>query len=142
MKIFVARKAGTRGFTAGRLYVDGVLECFTLEDEVREVKGRPVLEWKVPGQTAIPAGTYKVIINYSNRFMRQLPLLIGVPGFEGVRIHTLNTAEQTEGCIGVGADDGRWDDAWLGHSKIAFNKLFPKIQMALAKGEEVWLTLS
>lgn len=140
MKLFIARKK-MQGFTPGRLYIDGILECSTLEDQVREIEGQPVGLWKIHGETAIPRGTYQVVVTYSNRFKRQLPLLLNVPGFEGVRIHPGNTAADTEGCILVGADDGNWQDAWLGSSKIAFNKLFPKIQIALGRGEQVWLTV-
>ncbi|MCB4811708.1 DUF5675 family protein [Methylovorus menthalis] len=140
MKIFIARQK-MEGFTPGRLYIDGDLECFTLEDQFRESEGWLIDSWKIHGKTAIPRGTYQVVITYSNRFKRQLPLLLDVPGFEGIRIHTGNTTADTEGCILVGADDGNWQDAWLGSSKIAFNKLFPKIQMALGRGEKVWLTV-
>jgi hypothetical protein len=73
--------------TIGTLYVNGKAECFTLEDVRREVKGRPVEEWKVPGETAIPAGVYNIVITPSNRFKRDLPLLENVPGFQGIRIH-------------------------------------------------------
>ena len=67
--------------TTGRLFVDRQDFCFTLEDQVREVEGRPVSEWKVKGATAIPRGTYDVEITMSNRFKRLLPILKNVPGF-------------------------------------------------------------
>ena len=70
--------------TIGKLYVNGVFECYTLEDCVRDKK--------IYGMTAIPTGTYKVILNLSNRFKRVLPLLIDVSNFEGVRIHPGNYA--------------------------------------------------
>jgi hypothetical protein len=88
--------------TIGELFVNGVSFCATLEDPIREKPGIPVSKWKVAGDTAIPAGTYKVEITYSPRFKCDLPLLLGVPGFEGIRIHAGNTDADTEGCLLVG----------------------------------------
>lgn len=103
--------------TIGRLYIDGQFECYTLEDVVREVK--------IPGKTAIPAGSYDVIINESIRFKKLLPLLNNVPGFTGVRIHPGNTAADTEGCILVG--NGYSKDS-ISESRKAFDALFAKLQ--------------
>jgi hypothetical protein len=103
----------------GEMTVDGIFECFTLEDVERPVK--------INGETAIPKGTYKVIINESNRFKRQLPLLLNVPGFEGVRIHAGNTNHDTEGCILVGQTRHK---EFIGKSRKAFDKLFKKMQRA------------
>jgi hypothetical protein len=81
--------------------------CWTCEDEVREVPGQPVATWKVPGKTAIPAGIYEVDITMSQRFGRDLPVLLAVPGFTGVRI-TRATPRPTlrgaccPGCSGPG----------------------------------------
>ena len=83
--------------------------CWALEDVVREVPGEPVEAWKVKGQTAIPRGIYTVHVAYSNRFKTDLPLLLDVPGFEGVRIHGGNTAADTEGCILVAHHHPRED---------------------------------
>lgn len=139
LKLFVARHGGTEKFTGGRLYINGEFECFTLEDEVREIQNEPVEKWKIKGQTAIPRGKYKVIISFSPRFGKRLPELLNVPGYVGVRIHPLNTAAQTEGCIGVGDDDP--SDGFLGQSRAAFNRIFEKIQDALNVGEDVWITI-
>lgn len=73
--------------------------CFTLEDEIREIPGKPVQEWKIPKETAIPQGTYKVIVDRSTRFKIDLPHILDVPGFGGIRIHGGNKAENTEGCL-------------------------------------------
>lgn len=73
--------------------------CYTLEDAVREVPGQPVAAWKVRGRTAIPYGSYGLVVTMSARFGKPLPLLVDVPGFAGVRIHGGNTAADTEGCI-------------------------------------------
>jgi len=125
--------------TFGQLYVDGAKQCETLEDPVREVEGATVENWKIKGDTAIPRGRYRVIVNRSNRFKRDLPLLLSVPGFEGIRIHAGNTEADTEGCILVGTK--RSATAVL-ESRIAFNELFADIQEALANGEQVWITVA
>jgi hypothetical protein len=119
MLITVKRLYKTENSTIGELLIDGVFECFTLED-----KERPV---KIKGETAIPKGTYKVIINKSNRFKRLLPLLINVPNFEGVRIHSGNSNHDTEGCILVGQTRNK---NYIGQSRKAFDKLFKKMQAA------------
>lgn len=119
MKITVKRIHKTSTSTIGELYIDGVFECYTLEDIEREVK--------IKSETAIPKGTYKVIINQSNRFKRLLPLLLNVPNFEGVRIHSGNTNHDTEGCILVGQTRSK---NFIGQSRKAFDKLFKKMQAA------------
>lgn len=119
MVITVKRLYKTENSTIGELLIDGVFECFTLED-----KERPV---KIKGETAIPKGTYRVIINESNRFKRLLPLLIDVPNFEGVRIHAGNSNHDTEGCILVGQTRNK---NYIGQSRKAFDKLFKKMQAA------------
>lgn len=80
-------------YTIGKLYIDGVYLCDTLEDKVR-----PLGE-KVYGQTAIPEGTYELRWAYSPKFKRNLPRVIDVPGFKGVLIHPGNVIADTEGCI-------------------------------------------
>ena len=94
MKLTLKRIFKGEKYTIGKLYIDGVAFCDTLEDAIRDVK--------VYGETAIPSGIYKVTITLSPRFRRWLPLLHDVPNFEGVRIHRGNTAEDTHGCILVG----------------------------------------
>lgn len=98
MKLTVRRNYKGEAYTIGALYVDGVYLCDTLEDRVRDLSR----EAKVPGQTAIPPGTYPIIVNRSPRFGRDLPRLQDVPGFDGVLIHRGNTAADTAGCILVG----------------------------------------
>ena len=94
MNLFLQRIAQTPEYTIGRLYIDEKFFCHALEDAVREEK--------IAGKTAIPEGTYQVIVNRSPKFKRDLPLLLDVPNFEGIRIHRGNTAKDTSGCILVG----------------------------------------
>lgn len=126
--------------TIGTLSIDGVYECFTLEDVVRPDPNpaTPHNESKVYGQTAIPAGSYKVIITPSVRFNRDLPLLETVPGFDGIRIHPGNTADNTEGCILVGKYRSTRS---VSESRAAFKELFPKIRAALNAGETVTMEI-
>ena len=131
MKLELKRNPTANGCTIGDLFVNGVFECYTLEDEVRDEK--------IHGKTAIPAGTYEVIITFSPRFQRDLPLLVGVPNFEGVRIHPGNTAADTEGCILPGQSCTANS---VGASRLAFEALFRKIKDAKAKHEGIWLTVS
>jgi hypothetical protein len=127
--------------TIGDLYIDGDWFCFILEDIVREVEGQPVESWKVKGATAIPAGNYKVQITYSNRFKRDLPLLVGVPGFEGIRIHPGNTDADTEGCLLPGMALGLGDES-VSRSREAFDALFAKLGAAEDAGEEIEITIT
>lgn len=132
MKILVLRDTFTDKTTLGKLFVDGKYECNTLEDKVR-----PDGE-KVYGQTAIPAGTYDVIIDLSNRFKIELPRLLNVPMFEGIRIHPGNKAEDTDGCILVGVTRSK---DWVGQSKIAFNRLFDQMEKAYQLKEPITIEI-
>lgn len=98
MKLKLERKHKKPGYTIGHLEVNGLYFCDTLEDQVRNLQK----EKKLPGQTAIPAGIYEVVVNISPRFKRKLPRLLNVPGFEGILIHRGNTPKDTAGCILVG----------------------------------------
>ena len=138
MNLILKRGAPSPSCTIGRLFEDVDFECYALEDVVREVPGKPVTEWKVAGETAIPAGRYKITITRSNHFKRDLPLLNGVPGFLGVRIHPGNTEADTEGCILVGTAAAEGE---ITESRKAFDVLFEKIRDALDVGEEVWITV-
>lgn len=139
MLLEVKREPSAQGCTLGSLSVDGQFECFTLEDVVREVPEEAVETWKIPGETAIPSGTYEVIVNLSTRFGRLLPLLLNVPGFQGVRIHSGNAAADTEGCILVG---GRRTDSEVLDSRLAFRSLFARIQTAITRNEPVHIRIS
>lgn len=139
MNLELRRIQFTDKFTIGVLLLNGRFQCLTCEDKVREIEGLPVAEWKVYGETAIPYGTYKVIVNFSNRFKRHLPLLLNVPGFEGIRIHVGNWAKDTDGCILPG--ERRLVDG-VGKSLAAFNRLYPLILNAHNNGEDITMTVT
>lgn len=121
--------------TIGELWVNDSHLCDTLEDRVR-----PEGE-KVYGKTAIPEGTYEVKLTYSPRFKKILPEILNVPNFSGIRIHSLNKAEESEGCIGVGEWNGK-DTNWISNSRKAFNKLFAILQEASDRGEKITITIN
>ncbi len=122
MNLKLVRKRFTEDSTIGVLSVNGKTECFTLEDKVRAIK--------LAGKTAIPTGIYEITITFSDRFKKPLPLLLNVPHFTGIRIHSGNTAGDTEGCILVGQTQGK---DFIGNSKAAFKPLFAKLEAALKK---------
>jgi hypothetical protein len=129
MELRLERTDFSETSTIGKLYVDDQFECYTLEDKVRPVK--------IKGKTAIPTGRYEVIINFSQRFGRMLPLFLNVPNFEGVRIHPGNTAADTEGCILVGETK---DAGFIGQSKLAFEGLFNKLKTA-SETEKIFIEI-
>lgn len=131
MRIEVKRTEFGPDATIGKMYVDGVFQCYTLEDAVRP-KGAP----KVYGRTAIEAGTYSVVTTFSNRFQRKLPLLLNVPNFEGVRIHPGNTSKDTDGCILLGRT--RVGPDFIGESRLAFDPFFKAL---LESGGNAELTI-
>lgn len=151
MELLVKRNASAKGATIGALFVDGVQECFTLEDVVREPAGQEnvfrtapehdawVATWKIPNVTAMPRGRYRVIITFSPHFGCLLPLLVDVPGYTAVRIHWGNKAADTDGCLLVGQTT---EGNLVYKSKAAFDVLFPKVQASIAAGEDVFLTVS
>jgi hypothetical protein len=123
--IQVKRKIWTGKSTTGELYLpDGAFFCYTLEDVVRD--------HKIPGETAIPEGTYEVVINWSNRFQKPMPRLLNVPFYQGILIHNGNTPEHTEGCLLVGRKKGQ--DCIM-ESIPAFEDLFPRLRKMAEKGK-------
>ena len=130
MRITVKRRALRPTYTIGSMCIDGAYLCDTLEDAVRPVK--------VPGKTAIPAGIYKVIVNRSPRFGRDLPRLVDVPGFEGILIHRGNTPEDTSGCILVGENKavGRVINS-AGYEV----EIVRRCKEAIARGEAITITV-
>lgn len=130
MKLKVVRDNLTTSSTIGKLYIDDVFECYTLEDVDRKLESVTVAvakNIKVKSETTIPAGVYKVVKRYSPRFKTITPYILDVPNFEYILIHWGNTSDDTDGCILVGDVVG--DDAVL-KSRIAFNRLMIKINKA------------
>lgn len=126
IEIVLIRKIYSDKSTIGELFINNELFCNTLEDVVRETK--------VYGETAIPAGTYQVIINLSKRFKCNMPLLINVPGFEGIRIHPGNHKDNTEGCILLGKYNKNKPN-WISNSKDTYYKFLFKLQDLLNKNK-------
>lgn len=106
MQVTLWRKYRKPGYTIGRLYIDGVFFCNTLEDTDRGLAQYmsvgEIANIKIKGATAIPSGAYKVQRTYSPKYKRLMPQVMNVKGYAGVRIHSGNTAADTEGCILLG----------------------------------------
>lgn len=135
MKLELKRIALRDTYTIGKLYIDGVYFCDTIEDKVRDLNKNGVFdngEFKVKGETAIPYGTYEVVWAYSPRFKRYTPRLLNVKSFDGVLIHGGNTARDTEGCIILGQNKVKGK---VINSKEFVNKLYPIIKNACQKGK-------
>ena len=139
MRIDVKRFEYGSRHTVSNMYIDGVRECFVLEDKVRELDGVPVYSWKILGDTAIPKGSYKVGINFSNRFQKELPYLFDVPGFEGIRIHQGNTDKNTSGCLLLGTTWSGGD--YIGSSQQAFLSFYYKLSQAVLAKQAIQLQI-
>lgn len=120
-------------FTLGRLYQDGVHIAYTCEDCDRELEDGGT---KVPRETAIPRGLYRLTTSMSARFSMRMPLIENVPDFEGVRIHGGNTHRNTEGCPLIGAI--RTDTGVTGCTVLVAN-LIRTITETEAKGGDCWI---
>lgn len=124
MNLTLTRKELKEDCTIGELSIDGVFFCYTVEDKDRgltsEISKEEIEKKKIYGITAIPKGTYNMVVNMSNRFKKEMPLLLNVKGFEGIRIHAGNTAVDSLGCILVGLTK---TSVGVGYSRLAFIKL-------------------
>jgi len=142
MKLKLIRKALEATYTIGDLFVDGVFQCNVLEDVVRDLNKDGDLdekgETKVYGKTAIPYGIYTIDLTYSNRFKKILPLLEDVKGFEGIRIHSGNTSEDTSGCLLVGINSVK---GMVTDSRKAFDKLMVKLTDAHTMKETITIEI-
>ena len=131
MILELKRDHGTEGYTHGKLSIDGDYFCDTIEDTERDIK--------IAGKTAIACGHYKVIVTMSNRFKQLIPLLLNVPNFEGVRIHSGNTSADTEGCILVGKP---YRADFITDSRKTYAELFKRINNALADKQIVTIEIT
>ena len=137
MHLQLVRESFTNKSTEGKLFINGTFFCYTLEDMDRFLEEGEI---KIYGKSAIPRGTYKVKITPSIRFKQSLPLLYDVPQFTGIRIHSGNKPEDTEGCILVGRQNIDDDDDWIGDSRNALKSLMEKLE-ALENDEEVTIEI-
>lgn len=141
MELQLTRTIKTNRSTIGELNIDGAFECFIIEDKDRGLQqGMTISELtalKVKTQTAIPSGHYEIVVSFSDRFRKMLPLLLNVPAYEGVRIHPGNTDADTEGCLLPGKTKSQ--DA-VGSSRAAFATLFDKIKAGMQR-EKVFITI-
>lgn len=138
MNLTLIRKYKLPTYTIGKLYIDGEYFCDTLEDKDRgltdDMTVSEISKIKIKKETAIPTGTYKVTITYSNRFKKNMPLINDVKGFEGIRIHSGNTDKDTEGCILVGFNKIKGN---VINSRDTYNKLFS----ILSKSNNITITI-
>ena len=135
MKLILKRIAIRQTYTIGKLYIDDVYFCDTIEDTVRDINKNGKFdngEKKVHSKTAIPYGNYEIKWTYSPRFKKYTPQLMNVPSFEGIRIHAGNTSADTEGCLILG------ENKQVGkvlNSRATINKFYPIIKEACSKGK-------
>lgn len=138
MKLELVRIANRPTYCIGKLYIDGEYFCDVIEDTDRGLDNSmsvdEILKKKIKGETAIPTGLYKIEITYSPKYKRMMPLLLGVKGYSGVRIHSGNSSKDTEGCLLVGRNTvvGMVTD-----SRNTYQRLFAKLQ----KAKDIWVEI-
>lgn len=142
MEIRVKRIARKDGYTIGQMSLNNEYFCDTLEDTDRGLKDtmqvNEILAKKVKAQTAIPTGKYDVILTFSPKFKRVLPLLLNVKCYEGVRIHAGNSAEDTEGCLLVGENKAKGQ---VLNSRATFERLMAILLECEKRKEKVTITI-
>ena len=155
MKIRVERRWPKVTYTIGRLYIDGIFYCNTLEDRDRGLNQTDPLSYiqkrKIAGETAIPKGTYELLMNttspkyagvawYYNFCRGKMPRLKDVPGFDGILIHPggSNGPLDTRGCILVGKNTkvGK-----LTESKVCFQEIYKLMREAADQGEKITIEI-
>ena len=141
MNLTLKRLNLTPNYTEGELYVNGVYFCKTLEDTNRDLNKNGQFdnnEKKVYGETCIPYGKYKVILSYSPKFKRELPEILEVPNFQGIRIHRGNKISDTLGCILCGE---KVKNGYLSNSTPYEIKLVELFKQAKSKNEESFIEI-
>lgn len=141
MTIRIDRQWKKAEYTISKVYINGrYYGCNALEDtdrgllqamQIAEIQKR-----KIKGKTAIPRGYYDVKVTWSEKYQRNMPLVVDVPGFSGIRLHSGNSAKDTEGCILFGKND---KVGWISDSRYWTDKIYRLINTALAKGEKITL---
>lgn len=152
MDIKVKRIALKNAYTIGKLYINGVYQCDTLEDKVRDYNKDGDLndlnEQKVYGETAIPYGKYEVTLKVqSPKYSKlatyswcngYLPRLLNVPHFDGILIHSGNVADHSCGCLLVG------ENKVVGkviNSMATLKRIYPQLKQASDRGEKIWIAI-
>ena len=143
MKLRLERKYRCSNYCIDKLYINNEYFSDALEDPDRGLTDTMSLEEikkiKIKGNTCIPYGTYNITITYSPRFKKNLPLLNNVKGFDGIRIHSGNKPQDTEGCLLLGFNKVKGQ---VIDSRVTTDKLIAQIQQALNKGEKVTITIT
>lgn len=141
MNLTLKRLNLTPNYTEGELYVNGVYFCKTLEDTNRDLNKNGQFdnnEKKVYGETCIPYGKYKVILSYSSKFKRELPEILEVPNFQGIRIHRGNKISDTLGCVLCGE---KIKNGYLSNSTPYEIKLVELFKQAKSRNEESFIEI-
>lgn len=141
MKLKLERRWPKSSYTVGKLFIDDKWFCDTLEDKVADINKNGKFdgtERKIPGETAIPYGTYKVNFGWSPRFGRNLPRLLNVTAFDGVLIHPGNSAKDSAGCILVGLNK---EVGKLTQSRYYSDELNKLIDTAQRAGEPITIEI-
>ena len=141
MNLKLKRRYFCDKYTIGSLYLNDKYFCDTLEDPNRDINKNGKFdngEIKIKGNTCIPFGKYKIIVNLSPKFKRELPRLLDVPSFEGVLIHRGNTAKDTEGCILVGENKVK---GMVINSTIYEQKIVNILKEIQSRGEQITIEI-
>lgn len=138
MNLLLQREPSVGDATLGKLYVNNEFICDILEDVIREQVGVPVAEWKQHGKTAIPSGTYEIVLQDSPRFGPDTLTLTGVGGYKFIRIHAGNTSGDTEGCLLPGTRNSK---STVAGSRTALQALRARVVPALKEGRVVLIRI-